>query len=340
LLCVCLTALLLPYGCAEKNNPYDEAHRIAESYGFHFISWEFDTLFHDVLSGGRSSSVSSQERRLDESELSNNIAALLKENGITVFPPVMIRIEQPPHLLVISPRERIAYSDRLLLRQTMTIEEMQLVEKQVDALGFSSLVVELGGFGGTFPPIVSADASTLFIVTAAVEEWLHQYLAFKPLGFMYVLDSLGIRRDVDIVTMNETLVGIVSESIGSDVYERYYSDVQTGKADIPKNGFDFDAVMRETRKRADAYLEEGKVEEAEAYMEEQRILFLMNGYRIRKLNQAYFAFYGIYGQDPCSVTPVSEDIKRLSEMTSSSKELLETTAEMTSYSDLKKRLGR
>ena len=38
----------------------------------------------------------------------------------------------------------------------------------------------------------------------------------------------------------------------------------------------------------------GAVAEAEAYMEERRQFFYSNGYLIRRLNQAFFAFYGGY----------------------------------------------
>lgn len=61
--------------------------------------------------------------------------------------------------------------------------------------------------------------------------------------------------------------------------------------------FDFGAAMHDTRVRVDALLSEGRVDEAEAYMEQRRALFFANGYRIRKLNQAYFAFYGGYQVD-------------------------------------------
>jgi hypothetical protein len=56
--------------------------------------------------------------------------------------------------------------------------------------------------------------------------------------------------------------------------------------------------MRETRVRTDELLAEGRIEEAEAYMEERRREFVNNGYRIRKLNQAYFAFHGAYADQP------------------------------------------
>jgi hypothetical protein len=56
--------------------------------------------------------------------------------------------------------------------------------------------------------------------------------------------------------------------------------------------------MRETRVRVDELLAEGKVEEAEAYMEQRRQVFVEEGYHIRKLNQAYFAFHGAYADQP------------------------------------------
>jgi hypothetical protein len=56
--------------------------------------------------------------------------------------------------------------------------------------------------------------------------------------------------------------------------------------------------MRETRVRVDELLAEDKIEQAEAYMEDRRQVFVAQGYNIRKLNQAYFAFYGSYADTP------------------------------------------
>jgi uncharacterized protein YbjT (DUF2867 family) len=52
-------------------------------------------------------------------------------------------------------------------------------------------------------------------------------------------------------------------------------------------------------------LAEGKIDEAEQYMNDRRKFFWDNGYRIRKLNQAYFAFYGAYADEPLG--PAGED---------------------------------
>jgi hypothetical protein len=57
---------------------------------------------------------------------------------------------------------------------------------------------------------------------------------------------------------------------------------------------------------------------SETYMEHRRAIFVANGYNIRKINQAYFAFYGGYqggiagvgGEDP--IGPAVRDIRAFS----------------------------
>ncbi len=43
---------------------------------------------------------------------------------------------------------------------------------------------------------------------------------------------------------------------------------------------------------------QAKIVEAENYMEERRQFINSHGYGIRKLNQAFFAFYGAYADQP------------------------------------------
>ncbi len=52
--------------------------------------------------------------------------------------------------------------------------------------------------------------------------------------------------------------------------------------------------MGQTRQVADRLLAAGQVERAERYMDRRRDALQQHGYTIRKLNQAYFAFYGSY----------------------------------------------
>jgi hypothetical protein len=69
-------------------------------------------------------------------------------------------------------------------------------------------------------------------------------------------------------------------------------------------GFDFRAFMRETRATVEQLLGDGQVAAAESYMSARRDEVNRHGYRIRKLNQAYFALYGSYG-DAAAASPTN-----------------------------------
>jgi hypothetical protein len=250
------------------------------------------------------------------------------------FPPLIFRLEPPPHLLVVSPRDRIESMREIHLQQDLSLETMESIEEQVDELGVSSLVVGLGGLS-TYPAFVMDDASLQFTINAAAEEWLHSYLVFKPLGFLYLLDVTGISRNYDIATMNETAVGIVSKEIGNIVVQKYYPGYENSPqppAEEPE--FDFNREMREIRQAVDTYLAQGKITQAEEFMEQKRQYLASMGYYIRKLNQAYFAFHGTYADSPTSISPIGAELKQLREQSTSLKDFLDTVAIMTSRQDL------
>ena len=83
----------------------------------------------------------------------------------------------------------------------------------------------------------------------------------------------------------------------------------------------------------DELLAEGKVEEAEAYMEERRQFFWVNGYRIRKLNQAYFAFYGAYADTPGEqgADPIGPALLAIREDSDSLAEFMDRLASISSF---------
>lgn len=251
------------------------------------------------------------------------------------FPPVNFKIERLPHLLVVSPRDRIDSIREVTLLPDMAVEDMESIEDKVDRLGVSSLVLKVGGLA-TYPSLVSDKANLRFTLNAAIEEWLHQYLFFKPLGFRYMLDVTGICRNYEIATMNETLAGIVSKEISTIIYESHYAPTETDNAKSPETGvgFDFNREMREIRRAVDSYLTRGEIEPAEEFMEQKRQYLATKGYYIRKLNQAYFAFYGTYADRPTSISPIGVEMKKLRSQSASLKDFLETVAAMTSRQDL------
>ena len=189
-----------------------DIRRAAEPYALKIPDWEIENMVAPVRPGPNTVM----------SGLDEKITAVLNDEKMPVVPAVRIRLTRPPLLLVISPKDKIRYMDRLLLSADLSDGQIEEVEKKVDALNLSSLVVELGGFAAAYPAIVSPDMGAKYILSASAEEWAHQHLAFRPLGFLYLLDSLGFSQSPDVISMNETLAGIIADEIGGKVYSRYY----------------------------------------------------------------------------------------------------------------------
>ena len=61
-----------------------------------------------------------------------------------------------------------ARSDEEMLRANR--KEMESIEAEADKLGVSSLVVELGGFGGTYPTSQNSDVLTAAVCTKLLRQ--------------------------------------------------------------------------------------------------------------------------------------------------------------------------
>jgi hypothetical protein len=337
-----LLLLLLP-GCARTPDLDSQIHKATAPYRFSLLGWELKTLSGEIFNRRQAATdnatlseklLEQQIREAFSGENIHNPAEKLLGKKLD-FPPVYIHLGQPPNLLVVSPRDRIEKIRSVTLIPDMDEEAMQTLEAAIDSLGYSSLVVGLGGLA-TFPSYISRDADISFIVETAAHEWMHQYLAFTPLGFRYVLDVTGIRKDYDIETMNETVADMVGQEIGEIVYQKYYAPPATDNTtpETPEDEFDFNKAMREIRQAVDGYLARGEIEAAEAYMEQQRQYLAANGYYLRKLNQAYFAFHGTYANSPTSVSPIGADIQRLRRESVSLKDFLDRVSAMTDPGEL------
>lgn len=242
---------------------------------------------------------------LAESILEGQVAAVLVSEGFglgrQLLPPIAMHFTQVPNLLIVSPRDQIRFDISINL-YPMTADEMDALEKQIDQqLDVSSLIVPLGGIA-LYPAMILETSSIPFAIQTFAHEWLHHYLFFFPLGFEY--DFGGETRII-----NESTAELFGQSIAPLVLKRYYPELlpppsapaPASDAGTPTptptpdpNAFDFGAAMNETRVTVDSMLAQGEIDAAEAYMEQRRELFVAHGYGIRKLNQAYFAFYGGY----------------------------------------------
>ena len=230
------------------------------------------------------------------------------------FPPVKLRLQEPPKLLVVSLRGNISRLTTVTLNNNMSLDNISQLEDAVSALDVSALVVDLGGIA-TYPSFVANRYGLQFALSTAVEEWLHQYFFFRPLGFRYGLESLGFNGPDYIATMNETLAGIVSDEVADIIYKTYYASfyppASSSDGDTTPPAFNFNSFMHDTRLTVDSMLAQGQITQAETYMEQQRLILASHGYIIRKLNQAFFAFYGSYADQPGFENPIADNLKAL-----------------------------
>ena len=258
-----------------------------------------------------------------ESVLQAQVSQIVADLGLGLagqpVPPVLYHSTPLPLALIVSPRDTIRQDTNISLTPDLTLEERVALEEQVDSsLDVSSLVVNVGGIG-MYPTMVMQTSDLNWLSEVVAHEWVHNFLTLRPLGVNYLTNP-------ELRTMNETAASIAGVEIGQALIERYYPELLPPPASIPppptaQNSqpvepppFDFRAEMRETRVTVDQLLEAGKIGEAEAYMEARRAFLWENGYRIRKLNQAYFAFHGAYADQPGGAAgedPVGEAVRRL-----------------------------
>ena len=258
-----------------------------------------------------------RQKRLDiqgplaEAMLQTQISAALAKDGITLggqpIPPILYHVTPLPYALVVSPRDVIRHDVQISLLPDLTLDQIIQLEKNVEeSKNLSALVVPVGGIG-IYPTMVMSTSSISWLTEVIGHEWTHNYLTLHPLGIRYFSSN-------QLITMNETTASIAGTEISRTVLETYYPDdvppeplpewplpvpyeeLFPGPDPEARLVFNYNREMNRTRVEADRLLAEGKIEEAENYMEQRRLVFVNNGYNIRRINHAYFAFYGSYAE--------------------------------------------
>ncbi|MBI5961289.1 MAG: hypothetical protein HY866_21300 [Chloroflexi bacterium] len=285
----------------------------------------------------------SGDQALVEGIIEEQVSAVLIDEGFgvlgQVIPPVWMHFSELPAALIVSPRDRIESAAQLTLNP-IPVDEREALETHIDAeLNTASIVVSLGGLS-LYPSMIEEpdyppadrrwNLARAFEVTG--HEWAHNYLMASPLGLEY-----DVRAETRII--NETTATFFGRAVAREVMRRYYAEfpapdypsfLGTAADPIPVAviaepardpdaplPFDYYREMNRTRIQVDFMLWQGNISGAERYMEARRRLFVANGYRIRKLNQAYFAFYGGYQGEPGSggsdpIGPAIEELLLLS----------------------------
>jgi hypothetical protein len=260
-------------------------------------------------------------------------------SGDQVLPPVTFRFVNPPTYLVISPRDKIRQYRGIYLLPHIPDAERAKLETTIEAqLDVSALVDDVGGIG-SWPTMVIDTTSLPSLLDIVAHEWTHTYLFLRPLGMHY-----GDSRDM--TTINETVASMVGREVSDQTLARYYPELVPSvepatSAPAAEGGQreDFNQAMRRIRLHVDELLKQGRVSEAETYMEEERRKLVAEGYALRRLNQAYFAFHGSYATSPASVDPIGPWLNRLRVQSGSLKAFVDRAAGMTSLDDLLRAIG-
>jgi hypothetical protein len=184
----------------------------------------------------------------------------------------------------------------------MSVNERASLEDTVtQTYDVSAIIVPLGGIA-LYPAMVQESSNLAHLIETFAHEWLHHYLYFHPLGISYFMGD-GFAGEARII--NETTADWFGKEIAGLVIARYYPELTppqlptfapntAPRIETDPNAFNFAAEMNQTRVTVDDLLASGELDAAESYMEERRIFFYENGYSLRRINQAFFAFYGGY----------------------------------------------
>jgi len=276
-----------------------------------------------------------------EESIESEISAVLSQEGFAsriglIFPPVDTVFARSPGVLVLSPRDRISRQESILMKPGLSGEIRDRIEDQIlEDRNLAALVESTGGVAA-FPSVVSESGGLHHAVVTASHEWLHHWFFFQPLGQHFWDNS-------DMTTLNETAATLGGEAIGDRVFtaitgEQVSRDSQP-PAPVDPDAFDFSDAMHETRLRTEELLIQGKIEEAEAYMEERRLFMAENGVFIRKINQAFFAFHGSYATSAASISPIDEQLRELRGQSETLEDFLKTVGTFGSYGEFLEHLG-
>ncbi|MFN2280278.1 MAG: hypothetical protein ACK2TZ_00345 [Anaerolineales bacterium] len=247
-----------------------------------------------------------------QSQLDNALADLDMSLGGQLVPPVLFRSEPNSYALIVSPRDEIRQEANIMLVRGLTLDQITDLESSIeDSLDLSALVVGIGGVG-LYPSMIIESGNLDWLIHVTAHEWTHNFLTLRPLGLAY-------SSSPDLTTINETIADLSADAIQAMTFQLYYpeylppeppppseetktepaaSESQPEPEEAGPPPFDFREQMHITRLEVDRLLAEGRIAEAEAYMDQRRIFFWDNGYQIRRLNQAYFAFHGSYAAEP------------------------------------------
>ena len=280
-----------------------------------------------------------------EASLEARVTQIIEEQGLgsslglfsAAWPPVDTEFTEAPRTLATSRRDRIELLGSSLLREDLTVPQIEVIEEQKEADDdVSALAFPIGGLGA-YPTLIEHPEDYERAVDVIAHEWMHNHLFFRPLGFNYFANN-------DVRTINETVADLVGREIARLVVERWPIEEAPAPPETPRaDGIDLRAELRGLRGEVDALLAAGKIDEAEALMETRRQELAAQGYYIRKINQAYFAYLNLYAGEagsPAAVNPIGPKVDELRKRTGSLQRFVQVVGDVTSVTELDEALAR
>ena len=291
---------------------------------------EFNSFFF------RDGSVSSRSNKPNESaiekELSRRVTQALDQLDLSIveipfldiFPPVTVELAIPPKYVVISPRDRIEHVDGYLVKQDLTSEQIDDLEKDIEMSGeHSAYAVRISGIA-TYPALIDDNLSYQRTVFAVAHEWIHHYLAFFNLGKIYFSGGAAI---------NETVADIAAGEITDVVLRNYPPRDEPGKM-VEGKLFDY-KLLRDLRQDVDGLLLAQELRAAEKLMLTKRLAWCEEfNWCPRRINQAYLAWVDQYSARDGSQNIVGQQLTNIRLATGSLHDFLVVVREINSSESL------
>ncbi len=292
-------------GCqSNQDNRLDDL--VSDNFQFNIFKYEINSVINLFLER-----YGLKETDAEAEEIKKLLMNELYEQNMNyifniIFPPPEFTVGNSPKLLVTSPRNKIERNSELLLDSSLNIETIEMLEKKIEeSENLSSVIIDIGGIAA-YPAIIKNNKNPRDLFLTFSHEWLHQYLIFYPLGKSYFADT-------KMKEINETLANIFSYKLLEGLCNKDFELKKEicMKTVTDKSKFDYSKFMKKLREDVDVLLAEGKIIDAEKLMNEAKISLSNNGIKIRKLNQAWFAFNGTYADSPTSISNIDKELNKI-----------------------------
>ena len=149
-----------------------------------------------------------------EETIERAIENTLKEEGLSlligVFPPVDTVFTRSPHVLILSPRNRIERQQDILLNPGLSGLKKEEIEDQIffHKQDLSVYIEDTGGIA-VYPSVVSDIFGLQNAIGISSHEWIHHWLLFKPLGQSFW-------NNTEMASLNETVATLAGKGLGED----------------------------------------------------------------------------------------------------------------------------